>query len=293
MIKSMTAYGRGEYVKDGRCFVVEVKSVNNRYRDIIVRMPRSLQALEDDMRSQIGERIRRGRIEVSMQIERNGGEEDYTLELNTPLVKAYMRILQQLSEEFHLDQRLRAESLIQMKDVILMKPQELDPDSIRPCLNEALKTALDSYDIMRMAEGKAIEADLEKRLSRIDESLDEIERTASQVRNEYWMRLKERIKKISDDIEIDENRLLQEAALLIDRADITEEVVRVRSHLGQFRKYMGVDDAIGRRMDFLIQEMNREVNTISSKSSDASISLRAVEAKAELEKMREQIQNVE
>ncbi|MBW2027590.1 MAG: YicC family protein [Deltaproteobacteria bacterium] len=292
-MKSMTAYGRGECVKDDRRFVVELKSVNNRYRDIIMRIPRSLQTMEDEMRSQVGKRIKRGRIEVFIQVERNGGEEEYTLELNAPLVKAYMGILKRLAEEFGLEQRLTAESLIQMKDVILMKPQEVDADSIRPCLHEAMGGALDSYEAMRLTEGEAIELDLQSRLCQIEEHLEEIERIASQTHEEHWKRLKEKIKRISEDIEIDENRLLQEVALLAERADITEEIVRARSHLDQFRTYMKAEDAIGRRLDFLIQEMNREVNTMSSKSSEASISMRTVEIKSELEKIREQIQNIE
>ncbi|MBW2063394.1 MAG: YicC family protein [Deltaproteobacteria bacterium] len=293
MIRSMTAYGRGEHIEGQRRVVVEIKSVNNRYRDIIVRIPRPLQTIEEEIRSRIAERIRRGRIEVFLQIERNGSEDDYILELNVPLVKSYMGILKRLGEEFGLEHKASAESLIQMKDVIIMKPQDLDLDSIRPCLSEALRIALDSFESMRVAEGAAIEEDFVKRLSRIEEHLDEIEGIASRKHEEYWRKLKEKIRKISEDIEIDENRLLQEVALLAERADITEEIVRVRSHLEQFRKYIKVDDAIGRRLDFLIQEINREVNTISSKSPDSSISIRTVEIKSELEKMREQIQNIE
>jgi len=293
LIRSMTAYGRGEYAEAERRVVAEIKSVNNRYRDIIVRIPRSLQTLEEEIRSQVAERMRRGRIEVFLQIERNGTEDEYTLELNVPLVKSYMGILKRLSEEFGLERKVSAESLIQMKDVVVMKPQELDLDSIRPCLSEALRIALDSHESMRVTEGAAIEEDIVKRLSRIQELLDEIEGTASRMHEEYWRKLKEKMRRISEDVEIDENRLLQEVALLAERADITEEIVRVRSHLDQFRKYTRVDDAIGRRLDFLIQEINREVNTISSKSPDSSISIRTVEIKSELEKIREQIQNIE
>jgi uncharacterized protein (TIGR00255 family) len=289
----MTAYGRGEYTLKDTQFTVEIKSVNNRYRDIIVRSPKSLQTLEDDIRSQVASRTKRGRIEVFIQMEKGGEEVEYDLELNMPLVQSYLRIFKQLGETFGLDKNISLESVCQMKDVILVKPEEVDVESVRPALRIVLELALDSYDAMRNREGKAIEDDFHKRLQLIEAYLNDIKERAPIARNGYEKRLKDKMKRISADIEIDENRLIQEVAIFSERCDMTEEVVRAMSHLKQFRHYMDMEDAIGRRLDFLLQEINREVNTLSSKAQESSISAKAVEIKAELEKLREQAQNVE
>jgi len=289
----MTAYGRGEHTSKDTRFTVEIKSVNNRYRDILVRSPKSLQALEDDIRSQVASRTQRGRIEVFIQMEKGGEEVEYDLELNMPLVKSYLRIFKQLGETFGLDKNISLESVSQMRDVILVKPEEVDVESVRAALRVVLELALDSYDAMRNQEGKAIEDDFHKRLQLIEAYLNDIKERAPIVSQGYEKRLKDKMKRMSADIEIDENRLIQEVAIFSERCDMTEEVVRAMSHLKQFRHYMDMDDAIGRRLDFLLQEINREVNTLSSKAQESSISARAVEIKAELEKLREQAQNVE
>lgn len=291
MIKSMTAYGRGEHTADDVRFTAELKSVNNRYRDIVLRLPKTLQVIEDEIRGLIAPRIKRGRIEVSIQIEKEDAEVEYGLTLNLPLVKAYLGIFQQLKDEFGLDQKISPEALCQMKDVIQFKPEEVEIDRIRPGIQEALTLALNSHEAMRMKEGKAIEEDFSQRLQLIEGYLDHIEGQAPITVKSYEKKLKEKISQISRDIEIDENRLIQEVAIFADRCDITEEIVRMRSHLSQFSHYMAKDDAIGRRLDFLMQEINREVNTMGAKATDSSISAKAVEIKAELEKIREQIQN--
>lgn len=289
----MTAYGRGEYELGASAFTAEIRSVNNRYRDLILRIPKSIQVLEDEIRSLVFSRIKRGRIEVSIQAGKNGGEPDYDLELNRPLVRSYLKIVSQLSEEFGLEKRVSPESLCQMKDVILMKSQEVDVDESQTCLMETLTRTLDSLEMMRIQEGKAIEEDFRKRLDLIEEYIDRIEERSPVVTEEYGKRLRERIRILSEELEIDEGRMAQEVAFFAEKSDITEEIVRARSHLNQFREYMAMDDAIGRRLDFLIQEMNREINTIGAKASDSQISARTVEVKSELEKLREQAQNVE
>jgi uncharacterized protein (TIGR00255 family) len=289
----MTAYGRGEHTWEETRFTVEIKSVNNRYRDIIVRSPKTLQGLEDDIRSQVASRTKRGRIEVFIQMEKGGEEVEYDLELNMPLVKSYFRIFKQLGETFGLDENISLESVCQMRDVIMVKPEEVDIERVRPALKVVMAQALESYDAMRHQEGKAIEEDFHKRLQLIEACLSDIEAIAPSARNGYEKRLRDKMKRMSADIEIDENRLIQEVAIFSERCDMTEEVVRAASHLKQFRSYMNLEDAIGRRLDFLLQEINREVNTLSSKAQDSSISAKAVEIKAELEKLREQAQNVE
>ena len=293
MIRSMTAYGRGEYNQGASVFTVELKSVNNRFRDIILRMPRTLQALEDEIRSQISSRVRRGRVEVSIQLETNSGEGEYQLELNAPLVKSYFRIFRELNEEFGLDGKVSPDSLCQMKDILIFKTQDVGIDDVRPGLQKVLGLAVESLDKMKMMEGKAIEEDFLKRLKIIEEYLNDIEENTPKIVDEYKKRLEDKIQRISGGMALDETRLIQEVAIFADRCDITEEIVRFRSHLKQFRAFMSKDDSIGRRLDFLIQEINREVNTIGSKATDSSISSKVVEIKSELEKLREQVQNVE
>ena len=293
MIRSMTAYGRGEGSDHGTRFVTEIKSVNNRYRDVIPRVPKALQALEDEIRAHVASRVQRGRIEVSLQMEREGETTEYDLKLNQPLVKSYLGIIRELHETCGLEDKVSTESICQLRDVVQMKPRDLDIEALKPGIRESLDLALDSHDAMRVQEGKAIERDFVERLRVIEARLDAVEKRAPEVVEDYALRLKKKIQQLSQDMEIEENRLTQEVAIFSDRCDITEEVVRTRSHLAQFRHYLDVEEAVGRRLDFLVQEIYREVNTMGSKASDSSISADVVEIKGELEKIREQVQNVE
>jgi uncharacterized protein (TIGR00255 family) len=293
LIKSMTAYGRGEYHLGDTQFIAETRSLNNRHLDIILRIPRNYQVLEKELKDTISSRIRRGRVEVSVQIENNGEEGPYSLELNVHLVDSYIKILHQLAEQFDLDKKIQADSLLQMKDVLLFRPEAIDMDKLRPGFHHVVEQALDSLDMMRAKEGEAIEADFVKRLDLLENYVNEVDKRAPIVVEEYRKKLKDRIDHIIEDVALDESRLAQELAFFAEKSDITEEIVRTRSHLKQFREYLSMDDALGRRLDFLIQEINREVNTLSSKASDTLISKVVVEMKAELEKLREQVQNVE
>ncbi|MFH0845011.1 MAG: YicC/YloC family endoribonuclease [Pseudomonadota bacterium] len=293
MIRSMTAFGRGEFILNDTVFTAEIKSVNTRYRDVVLHIPKNLQILEDEIRSRIITRVRRGRIEVTIQVKRNGVDSEYELELNKPMVSSYLKIFHQLKEEYGLDQNIKTDYLCQMKDVIIVKTPEWDLDKTRRGLEAVLIRALDSMDDMRCQEGRIIEEDLHERLNLIEGHLDFIEKRAPMVVQAYKGRLKDKINRISNDMELDENRLIQEVAIFADRCDITEEIVRARSHLKQFRDYLSPDDSVGRRLDFLSQEFHREFNTMGVKASDASISAKVVEVKAELEKIREQVQNVE
>ncbi len=289
----MTAYGRGEIVCNGALFTAEIKTLNNRYRDIVLRLPSSLQELEDMIRTRISASVKRGRIEVSLQADRKNGEVINSLELNRPLIKSYINILTTMKDEFGLDDKFKADFLFQIKDAIVARPESVDLEKIGPAIDELFARTLESMDDMRIREGRAIEDDLLKRLALIGNYLSEIDKRSPMVVDEYREKLNNRIKAIAGEIEIDKARLAQEVALFASRCDITEEIVRARSHLTQFHDYLGMDDATGRRLDFLTQELNREINTISSKASDSAISQKAVEVKAELEKIREQIQNVE
>jgi uncharacterized protein (TIGR00255 family) len=288
----MTGFGRGESSQGGKTFIAEVRTVNNRFRDVILRLPKSLQALEDDIRSLVASRIKRGRVEVSVQVGKEG-ESAYGLELNEPLVTSYLRIIKELSERFGLENRVNPMDLCQLKDVIVFKPEEESADEVRQGISEAMTLALESCDAMRIQEGRAIEQDFMQRIGFIRQCTEKIEERASRVVEEYRRKLRERIEGLSNEIRLDESRLVQEIAIFADRCDITEEISRTRSHLDQFTLYLSSEESVGRKLDFILQEINREINTMSTKASDSTISLTAVEMKAELEKLREQAQNVE
>ncbi|MBN2418319.1 MAG: YicC family protein [Deltaproteobacteria bacterium] len=291
-MKSMTAYGRGEYETGKNILTAEIKTLNNRYRDIILRLPSSLQEFEDFIRSEISNRVKRGRIEVSIQLT-SSEETAFNLELNRPLLNAYRKIYDEMNSEFGTDEKIKPDFFLQLRDALVSTPQEIDPEGSKAAIEKLLELALDSLDTMRIQEGNTLGADLVNRLNLVKNYFDMIEERSPSVVAEYKEKLKSRIEAIAEDLEVDESRLAQEVAIFAGRCDITEEIVRARSHLDQFHNYMKMDDSIGRRLDFLVQELNREINTISSKASDSSISANAVEIKAELEKIREQIQNIE
>jgi len=289
----MTAYGRGEYRSGDTLFVPEIKSLNHRYLDIVLRIPKKFLVVEKDLKSLISSRFRRGRIEVFIEIQNEGGAIPYDLEVNAPLAKSYFEIFNQLAEQFGLDQEIQLDSLLQMKDVVVAKPAEIDMEQVKHGLQEALVQALDPLEVMRSREGETIEADFQQRIALLGRYLDDVEKRAPDLVEEHRNRLEDNLNRMLKDVAMDESRLAQEVALFAEKSDITEEIVRTRSHFGQFREYMSLDDAVGRRLDFLIQEINREVNTIGSKTSDLSVARIVVEMKAELEKLREQVQNVE
>lgn len=295
MIKSMTGYGKAQAQMENIIFNVEIRTLNSRYKDIIIRIPQDLQPIEMDIRSLISNRIGRGRVEVYIKMELIPGESNYELILNEPLARAYMEIFNKLSESFSIDPSINMDTFCHLRDVIVQKPKELDMYSIKKAISEAIDNALDSVEEMRRQEGAVIEQDLLKRLYIIKNILVKIRERAPVVINEYRSKLKQNISKLLDgtDIQMDENRINQEVAIFAERSDITEEIVRIESHLLQFQKYLKRDEPVGRKLDFLAQEMNREINTISAKASDALISTFVVEIKGEIEKLREQVQNIE
>ena len=292
MIRSMTGYGRGQSERAGRVFMAEIRSVNNRFREIILRIPSTLRDLEEEIRSQVALRMRRGRIDVSIQTEREG-EEPIRLQLNWPLVTSYLRIMKQLRDDFGLEGKVNPLDFCQLKDVIIFQAEESVPGDLKAGVQGAMDAALDSCDAMRVQEGRSIEEDFKKRILLIRKYLDEIEARTSVVVEDYRKKLHERIRLLSSGMTLDEGRLIQEVALHAEKCDIAEEISRGRSHLAQFEKVLSSEESIGRKLDFLLQEIHREINTMSTKASDGAISLKAVEVKAELEKIREQVQNVE
>lgn len=292
MLKSMTAYGRAESIKSDLEYIVEIRSVNHRYREIVLKLPQSLLPFEEMVKSLVSERVKRGRVDISIQLKDNGNK-GLMLELNRPVVRAYMDIFNALGQELGSEQPLDLSLFSQIKDAIIIKQYGVDLERIEPDLRVVIDEAFDSWETMRINEGKAIERDFLERLDKIREYIDDIRQRAEQASKWYRDKLIQRIKKLEQSIEINEDRLMQEVAFMAEKTDVTEELIRVESHVDQFKNYMTQDDAVGRRLDFLLQEINREVNTIGSKAADSLISHLVVEIKAELEKLREQTQNVE
>jgi uncharacterized protein (TIGR00255 family) len=292
MLKSMTAYGRAESIVSDLEYIVEIRSVNHRYREIALKLPQSLLALEEMVKSLVSERVKRGRIDISIQLKDNG-DKGLTLELNWPVVKAYTEIFNALKRELDSEQPLDLSLFSQIKDAIVIKQYRVDLEKIEPDLRGVIHEAFDSWETMRINEGKAIEKDFLERLDKIKGYVDDIRQRAEQSSKWYMDKLIQRINKLEQSIDINEERLIQEVAFMAEKTDITEELIRLESHLNQFKRYMSQDDVVGRRLDFLLQEINREANTIGSKASDSLVSHLVVEVKAELEKLREQTQNVE
>ncbi|MFO7570197.1 MAG: YicC/YloC family endoribonuclease [Smithellaceae bacterium] len=292
MIKSMTGYGRVERVEQSRNIVVEVKSVNHRFLEIGLRTPASLFPLEMEFKKKIAERFKRGRIDVSIRLEGEGADTS-RVHVNLEIARNYYDVLKRLKEELHLEEPISLKTLIGFRD-IFTPPSETELsadflDQVGATLDEALTMLMN----MRQDEGIALFSDMEMRLGLIQETMAVIRLRAPQVVLEYQKRLTDRIKELISGCDPDEARLAQEVALMADRSDITEEIVRMQSHISQFRELLQSDEAQGRKIDFLLQEMNREINTIGSKSNDVEIARQVIEVKSELGKLREQAQNIE
>jgi uncharacterized protein (TIGR00255 family) len=294
MIRSMTGYGRAESVIMDRKFVIEMKSVNHRYLEISLRLPGMLLFLEPEIKKRIGEQFSRGRIEVTVRVDSDGTAENgnrYTL--NVPLVRNYHSLLCQMKEELRLEDAITLAMMAGFRDVFIPTEPLQDPALLWKELAKVLDEASRTLTEMRLKEGDALQRDLTARLTLVAGFLEEISGRTPQVVLEYQKRLGDRIRELTGSLALDESRLLQEVAIMAERSDITEEIVRFRSHIGQFTDLLGIEDGAGRKIDFLIQEMGREVNTIGSKSGDAEISRNVIGIKSELAKLREQVQNIE
>ncbi len=289
----MTAYGRAELEQRGKRFECEVKTVNHRFRDIHLRLPRNFQPLEEELKAVLASRISRGRIEATIQVDSGQDMLPYQLQINEPLAESYKSVFKDLAEKFGVRAEVSLDTLCQLKDILIFETETPDIEGLKPVLLKLLGEAVESLDEMRLREGENLFRDFLERLEHIEGYLGEIEGMASQIVEDYRVRLKDKISRLVEEIEVDEVRLAQEVAFFAERADIAEEIVRLKSHIMQFRKYLSAEEPVGRRLDFLIQEMNREVNTLSTKASNATVSKLAVEVKGELERLREQAQNVE
>lgn len=291
MPQSMTGYGRCTLAQDGREVTIELKSVNHRFLDLAFRMPRSFAFLENDMRAHISNKLARGHVDIFVTY-KNSRDDARKVTLDSALLGEYLTTLRQGGIDHMLDDNLRLRDVLSMQDVLTVEEADEDQQALSALTLSALDTALDSLCAMRRREGEAMRGDVETRLDTLERTAHAIDARAPQWLEEYRQRLRARIEEICQ-MQLDEARLTQEVALAADKAAVDEETVRLRSHIAQMRDLLKQSEPAGRKLDFLVQEMNREVNTTGSKSSDLILTGMVVDAKAELEKIREQIQNIE
>lgn len=295
MIKSMTGFGRGEYLDAQHRFTVEIKAVNHRFNDIFLRQPKALGALEDRVRKSIAGALARGRIEVAITSD-DYMEKERIVRVDKGLAAAYFNAVKDIGTTCGLDvKQVSAYDIAKFPDVLKIEEKTEDLDALWPKLLEAIEEALGNLTEMRITEGKNIKRDLLSRIERIRSVADHLTDRAPQIVEEYREKLRERCREILSEVGAlpDESRLLQEVAIMADRSNFTEELVRMNSHLDQFRDILEEGGAVGRKLDFLLQELNRETNTIGSKAGDLATSSVIIDMKSEIEKVREQIQNIE
>ena len=289
---SMTSFGRGEATDNGRTWTAEIRSVNHRYCDISIKMSRKYAALEERIKKELTGCFSRGHIDVYINAQ-SDLEEDIVLQANIPLVRQYYNCLIDIKQALSIDEAPSLNVLASYKDVITSADEEEDIDALWPGMRKALAEALNNAQKMRAAEGSAIKKDLLSRLKTVSGHIKKIEKNKPEILAEKKKLLEERLERLLDNVDLDPMRLAQEVAVMTDKTDISEELVRIHSHISQFQEFFKDGDPIGRRLDFLLQEFFREINTISSKISNASMAHITVELKNEVEKMREQVQNLE
>ena len=294
MIKSMTGFGRGEYTDGKRSIIAEIKSVNHRYSDITVKMPRRYTFAEDKIKNTVKDKIRRGKVDVSIIVE-NITENDVNIKLNSMLAKQYYDNLTELRGEFDLSGDISLQFLASLPDVMKAIPDVEDEEEITKAILEAVSEAAANLEKMRAVEGEKLAEDLIAKGEHVKEILDKIAERAPQVVVDYTAKLKERIQDlVGSSVQVPEDRILVEAAVFADKCAIDEEITRLNSHLVQLRNIIEKSSQPdGKKLDFLVQEMNREANTIGSKANDITITNYMLEIKSEIEKIREQVQNIE
>ncbi len=289
----MTGYGRGECVKDGFKFTVELNSVNRKQNDVSINLPKELAELEPRIRDAINAQLSRGRINVIVSYHRGAGKAEEQIELDVAMAKAYYRAIQKLQKQIKLDGSLTLDTILRAPGVLKLVESTVDAEEIWPGVETALQKALVKMIRMREREGKFLAADLSRRLDAIAMGVEMICKAAPVAVKRYREQLHARLNEAGLNMPLDDERLVKEVVIFADRCDITEELTRLKSHLSQFHLQLRADEPVGRTLDFLAQEMNREINTIGSKANAAEISQQVVKMKAELEKIREQVQNIE
>ena len=294
MVKSMTGYGRGDQSFEGLQITVELRSVNNRYLDCTVKMPRAYIFAEDVMKSRVQSAVGRGKVDVFVTMVHSGGD-NLVVTVNEELAKSYLDALKRLHElgGGRVKKDFRATDLARFPDVLTVEKQEEDLDLVKEQLLAVLDLAIADFNSMREREGERLTADILGRAETFETLLGEVEKLSPQTVADYRARLEGKMREVLQNTQIDESRLLTETAIFADKVAVDEETVRLHSHLNQLRELLAAGGAVGRKLDFLIQEFNRETNTIGSKCSDLEITRRVVDMKAEIEKIREQVQNLE
>ncbi len=292
MIKSMTGFGRCEVQEGDRKITVEMKAVNHRYLDVTIKMPKKLNFFEAAIRSELKNYIQRGKVDVFITYE-DFTESNVCVKYNKELAAEYMAYLNKMAEDFSLDNDIRVSSLARFPEILTMEEQTIDEEELWQLLDKAVRGAAESFVETRIREGEHLRDDLIGKLSGMLENVDFITERSPQIVEEYRQKLTEKVRELLEDTKIDENRLLMEVTIFADKVCVDEELVRLRSHIETTKDTLIMGGSIGRKLDFIAQEMNREANTILSKSSDLEISNHAIELKTEIEKVREQIQNIE
>jgi TIGR00255 family protein len=292
MIKSMTGYGSASGCVDKLEITIELRSVNNRFLDYSVRIPRVYTYVEDAVKAEVQKVISRGKVDIYVSIDSSKAD-DVTISLNEPLAEAYLSALKKLGEKYGLENDMSVVSLSRLPDVLQIEKKETDLSAFSDGVRSILRDALKEFDNMRSREGEKLAEDMLSRLKEIERILTIIEDRSPKTVEEYRQRLYQRISEVLENREIDEGRILTEAAIFADRVAINEETVRLRSHISQMKDMLASEQPMGRKLDFIVQELNREVNTIGSKSNDTEMAHMVVDLKAEIEKIREQAQNIE
>ncbi len=291
MIKSMTGYGKANLSKEQREYQIEIKSVNHRYLDISIKMPRQLSYLEETIKKEITSKVKRGKIDVFVTFE-NDSLEGKEIKINEELAKAYIKELKKLAKEENLLADIQVNDIANYPDVLTIQNNQED-EKIKLEVSEVIKIATDNLIQMKKIEGNKLAEDLNKRLDKLKTKIEEISKLSTGLIEEYVVKLEERIKQILKEKEIDQARLAQEVVIYADKCSIEEEVTRLKSHITQFKTLLDSDEAIGKKLDFIIQEMNRETNTIGSKANNLNITNNVIDMKTEIENIREQVQNIE
>lgn len=293
MVKSMTGFGKSEAQSGGILFSVEMKSVNHRYSEILIRLPREWNTYEDQIKKRIQSVVKRGRVDVFISVVRDVTVPKTVL-LDWGLAEGLVQAAAQLKERLHLEGALQLSELLALPGMVQMKEESGNTEELSPFLLQAVDEACERLATMRYIEGQALFNDMMNRLQLITEEIETIQARSPQVVEDYRSRLTQRMQELLPaGLEANEGRILAEAAIFAERISIDEEIIRLQSHLAQFHQYLTEEDSIGRKLDFLVQEMNREVNTMGSKANDVLIGQKVVLLKSELEKMREQVQNME
>lgn len=292
MIRSMTGYGSSKGSVDDLNVVIELKSVNNRYLDVSIHAPRGFIFVEEKLKNAVSKHLTRGKVDVFVSVD-SSKSDDLQVKINEPLLKSYLSALQSIENNYHLENDVTAGSISRYPDVLSLEKKELDLEAVADGMAALAEQALDDFDGMREREGQKLHDDILNKVCEIERLLSLIENESPKTIADYKERLYQKMKEVLEDTSIDENRIIQEVAIYSDKIAIDEETVRLHSHISQLKSMLDNGSPIGRKMDFLIQEFNREANTIGSKCQNSDIAHCVVDMKSEIEKMREQVQNIE